>query len=167
MIEGEYYYNLKKLNFGAGKDIRQGYDNIDFKHFDFNKMPYPIAASTYDYILVRDVLEHLNEPNKVLEELHRIAKPYGVIEIIVPYYNSAGAFGSMEHKHYFNRSCFESLDIHTNYNKCVTKQFKVRYIYLKPTRLGRLIFIPAIRELASFIIGVVYNSIEVKLEVLK
>jgi len=75
---------MKKLNFGCGEDIRTGWDNVDIqksqkvqKSFDFNKFPYPIKDDTYDYVWSRSVLEHLDEPDKVLHELWRICKRGG------------------------------------------------------------------------------------------
>lgn len=157
---------MKKLNFGCGIDIKEEFDNVDFQNFDFNKFPYPLKDNIYDYILVRDVLEHLDYPNKVLDELHRICKKDAIIEIIVPYYNSAGAFGSMEHHHYFNRNCFLVCDMDTKNNKCLQTNYKVISVDLQATRLGKCI--PSfIREKASFVIGEVYNSINCKLRVIK
>ena len=55
-----------KLNFGCGKDIRVGWDNVDileckdiFKSFDFNKFPYPLKEDYYDYILMKQIINFL------------------------------------------------------------------------------------------------------------
>ena len=72
---------MKRLNFGCGPDIREGWDNIDVqkgkgitKSFNFDKFPYPIKDNTYDYILMKMVIEHLSKPDKSIEELWRITK---------------------------------------------------------------------------------------------
>ncbi len=36
-----------KFNFGCGKNIKEGYDNLDKIDFDFNKFPYPIEDSEF------------------------------------------------------------------------------------------------------------------------
>lgn len=154
-----------KLNFGSGKDKREGYVNVDKEDFDFNVYPYPLASDYYDEILVRDVLEHMQNPVKTLEELHRACKPFGVINIITPYYNSGAAFACMEHYHCFNKNSFMNLDKDFKGNVCTDKKFEVK-VELKPTRLGKCI--PSfIREKASFVIGEVYNSIEAEMKVIK
>jgi len=93
---------MKKLNFGAGNDKRECYDNVDEVDFDFNVIPYPIKDEVYDNILMKDVIEHLDYPWKVLKELHRILKPGGTVEIICPHHNDESAYNSLQHKHYFN-----------------------------------------------------------------
>jgi len=96
-----------RLNFGCGKDIKRGWVNVDIqkgegidKSFDFNKFPYPFKDNTFDYILVDNVLEHFDDPRKVVEELWRISKPDAIIEVKVPYYHSAGAYNDIGHKHF-------------------------------------------------------------------
>ena len=67
-----------KLNFGCGTDIKEGYVNADIQEgadlvFDFNKFPYPFKDNEFDYIYSRNVLEYLENPEKVLIELRRKA----------------------------------------------------------------------------------------------
>lgn len=86
------------LNFGCGDSFLEGFVNADLhakrvdKRFDFNKFPYPFKDNHFDQVFSKHVLEHLNEPIKVIEELWRITKPLGTVKIIVPHYSSAGAF---------------------------------------------------------------------------
>lgn len=124
---------MKKLNFGAGNDPREGYDNVDEVDFDFDIFPYPIQDETYDYIFMKDVLEHLDYPWKVLKELHRILKPNGTIEIICPHHNDESAYNSLQHKHYFNEQAFKEFLDH-----CPI--FEIESLEVEPTGLG--MFIP-------------------------
>ena len=89
------------LNFGCGRDIREGYDNIDKEDFDFNVFPYPIEDESYDYIYSRHVLEHLKYPEQVIDELVRICKKNGEIRIKVPHFNSEGAISTFGHISFF------------------------------------------------------------------
>jgi 2-polyprenyl-3-methyl-5-hydroxy-6-metoxy-1,4-benzoquinol methylase len=43
-----------------------------------------LPARKYDYILCRDLIEHINEPGKFLQELMRILKPGGRIHLVTP-----------------------------------------------------------------------------------
>jgi len=70
---------IRKLNFGAGKDIRNDWDNVDKEDFDFNKFPYPIKTNVYDEIEIRQVLQLLDNPERVLQELWRISKNNSII----------------------------------------------------------------------------------------
>ena len=82
---------MKKLNFGSGKDPREGYttfDCVDMPGIDIvhnaNVFPYPIKSAFFDYVEARDILEHLDDVVKVMEELYRILKPGGELFIRVP-----------------------------------------------------------------------------------
>lgn len=44
----------------------------------------PVADNRYDFILCSQVLEHVPEPEKVLEELYRVLKPGGELFLSVP-----------------------------------------------------------------------------------
>lgn len=99
-----------KLNLGCGEDYKKGFVNVDvcgkcdLKH-DLNVYPYPFKDGSVSKVLAYHILEHLENPIKFFEELHRILKPLGVLEVIVPHVNADGAaFGDFEHKNYFHES---------------------------------------------------------------
>jgi ubiquinone/menaquinone biosynthesis C-methylase UbiE len=108
---------MKKLNFGCGNDIKpkkEGWVNVDIqkrksidKSFDFEKAKYPFKDSEFDYVYVDNVFEHLINLRDIVEELHRITKNGGIIEIIVPYYNSYWAHSDPTHVNYFNEDCMK------------------------------------------------------------
>ena len=163
---------MKKLNFGCGPDIRDGWDNVDiqkskgiFKSFDFNKIPYPIKDSVYDYVLLDNVLEHLGDPDRVIIELRRICKKNGIIDIRVPHYTNKGAYSDMQHKHFFNEVCFKELvDQVARANK--VKEFEIIELKLTPTVVGKM-FPRRLREKLSLFINGLISQIHVKLKVLK
>ncbi len=135
----------KILNIGCGKTkipgsigvdsvMVDGY--VDIKH-DLNIIPYPFEDNYADEIHIYHVLEHLSEPIKKLEELHRILKPGGVIYIRVPHFSSMGAFTDLTHKRpfgYLSFNCFEETDYHHYYTKVCYKIQKqeIKYFGLYP-----------------------------------
>lgn len=173
----------KKLNFGCGDKIYEGYDNIDHQEgegidqsFDFNKFPYPIESDTYDYIYLRQVLEHLITlrkvlehlitPRKVLHELYRIARHDGIIRIEVPYYNNKGAYNDMEHHHFFTDLCFKYFVENAGRINKNKKKFVIEELELTPTIVGK--FMPKyIREKLSLFIGGLISQVHVELRVIK
>jgi len=113
-----------KLNLGCGKDIKKGYLNLDFeklpgvdKIYDLNKIPYPFKKNSFKEILMRNILEHLNNPYEIMNEIWRISKPNATIKIRVPHFSSCNVWGDLQHKRGFNFSSF------TNPN--ITRKFKV------------------------------------------
>lgn len=98
----------KKLNLGCGNKIRKGYVNVDIaklpgvdKVVDLNKFPYPFKDNTFSEVFCDNVLEHLDDLNKVMEELHRILQKDGKLVVKVPYYAQVGAYSDPTHKHLF------------------------------------------------------------------
>lgn len=164
---------MKKLNFGCGSDIRQGkdWDNVDIqkgkgiKSFNFDKFPYPIKENSYDYVFLSNVLEHLEEPDQVINELWRISKDKAIIDIIIPHYTNKGAYSELQHKHYFNEVAFKLLEEQRTKVKKEQK-FKIREIKITPTNIGK-IFPRAIREKLALFVNGLLSQIHVKLEVIK
>lgn len=163
---------MKKLNFGCGTDIKEGWDNVDIqkdksltKSFDFDKFPYPIKDNSYDYVYTRNVLEHLKSPDQSLNELWRVCKSNAIIEISVPYYNNKGAYSDMQHKHYFSDSTFICF---VNEEKKINKKRKFEIIEIKliPTNVGKL-FPKIIRNKIAIFIGGMIAQVEVRLKVKK
>mgnify|MGYP003423107988 CR=1 FL=1 len=108
---------MKRLNFGCGNDIRYGYINLDNFNgpgvdviHDVENFPYPFKDDDFDEIILINVLEHLSNPVKVLEELHRIVKPGGQVVIRVPYYNARDMYTDPTHKSFFSQYSFDYFD---------------------------------------------------------
>jgi methionine biosynthesis protein MetW len=59
-------------------------------HQDLNNTPYPFAASSFDVVLMTDVLEHLLDPKRILTECRRLIKPDGKTIITVPNFARLG-----------------------------------------------------------------------------
>jgi SAM-dependent methyltransferase len=97
---------MKRLNLGCGGDILSGWVNLDIAKgkgvdvvHDLAKFPYPFPDNHFDEIRAYSILEHL--PIALLipavEELQRILKPGGKLDIIVPHYTSPIAWSNPQH----------------------------------------------------------------------
>src|SRR3989339_370399 len=87
---------MKKLNLGCGNVKMSGYINVDNDAgcqpdvvHDLNKFPYPFSDNEFDGIYLDHVIEHLNDPISVLQELHRISRGKGKITIKCPHFSCA------------------------------------------------------------------------------
>ena len=86
-------------------DIR---DNVgaDVVH-DLNALPLPFEDNYFDEIILSHVIEHLDNVYTFLEEIHRILKPDGVVNITVPHYTDWTYWRDPGHKLHFNTYSFD------------------------------------------------------------
>jgi SAM-dependent methyltransferase len=76
---------------------------------NLDERPFPFDDNSFDQVLLQDVIEHVEEPIAVMEELHRICRPNARIQLRTPHFSSVLAYGDPTHKHYFSRIAIESL----------------------------------------------------------
>ncbi len=139
---------LKKLHLGSGLKILKEYINVDLTKkygaevvHNLEKFPYPFKDNEFDEILIDNCLEHLEDTIKVMEELHRISKPGGLIKIIVPHSSGYMAFGSVTHKRLFTSASMSFFEKGSK-EKYVKNYFKVIHTELRLNRgfiLGKII----------------------------
>ena len=122
-----------KINLGCGQKYLPGYVNCDVvttvkadHHFDFNQVPYPFADGEGDEIFMDNVLEHLDDVIKVVEECHRILKPGGRLRILVPYGKTDWALQDPTHKHYFTEKSMDYFRPDFPFNFYSTARFHIR-----------------------------------------
>ena len=105
---------LKKLNLGCGRDKKKGYVNADILKkynpdivMDMNKFPWPFNDNYFEEVFLSHVLEHAEDPNRVMAEIYRVLKPDGRAVIIVPYFTSIFAFRDPTHKSFYTYNTFD------------------------------------------------------------
>ncbi len=127
----------KILNLGCGKIKKNvpfkgevvGIDvaklkGVDIIH-DLNKFPWPIKNNEFDYVYASNILEHLNDIIKPLEELHRISKPNAIIKIIVPLFPGVWTFADPTHKSVFTYMSFNYFEEKHGLNYYSNARFKI------------------------------------------
>lgn len=100
---------IKKLNLGCGEFKKEGYINVDISPsvipdivHDLNVFPYPFEDDYFDLIEISHTLEHLQDPFRVMKELHRISKDGALVIIKVPHFSRG--FTHPQHKAGFDVS---------------------------------------------------------------
>jgi len=123
-----------KLDIGCGSSKKEGFTGVDILKFpgvdivhDLNHFPYPFKDNEIDEVWMDQVLEHLDEPMKVVEELFRICKNESTITISVPYFRSYCATIDPTHKNFFGIFWFSYFD--PNHVHCKRYQYsKARFL---------------------------------------
>lgn len=104
---------MLKLNLGSCDTPRQaGWTNIDkFSYRNVDEIvdlesDWPWADDSVDVIKAHDVIEHLHDKIKTMNEAWRVLKHGGVFDIVVPTTNGPGAWQDPTHVSYWNRNSF-------------------------------------------------------------
>lgn len=99
---------MKVVDIGCGKNKIKGAIGIDLDPssdadiiVDIEKKSIPLADNSVDKVVSKHLLEHVEDPIRLLEEIHRILKNGGEIFVEVPHYSSYIAHG-LGHRHYFS-----------------------------------------------------------------
>lgn len=159
-----------KLNLGCGRDIKQKWENLDIKPLkgaikhDLNTgLNY--SDNSVSEIYARMILEHVDNPVRLIQECQRVLNKGGTLTIEVPYYNSNSAF-SIFHKSFFNHNWYNKFvydyNIYTGKERTGTQSkgfrlFNLISVKYLPTKRAK--WIPeAIRRFISPMVGEITNS---------
>lgn len=153
MTTGQLNGDLKILDFGCGTRKRKGAIGIDINPrtqadviHDLQKFPYPFNDNRFEEVYVDNVIEHLEDVVRTMEEIHRILEDRGLVKIIVPYFRSRWAFIDPTHKHFFTSDSFAYFDPASPISKTYpysTAQFSVERVVFNegiPSGLGKGLF---------------------------
>ena len=104
------------LDVGCGSKKHPGAVGIDLSAdtdadvvHDLDAFPYPLEDSSFEQILMQDVIEHLREPYDVMRELHRIGAPGARVHLRTPHFSSVLAYGDPTHRHAFSAAAIHAL----------------------------------------------------------
>ena len=83
-----------KLNLGCGDKKYPGYVNVDLygepdRRCDLRVFPWPFETDSVDEVFSEHFLEHVDDYEKTVLEMHRILKPGGVLHFKVPHFRSS------------------------------------------------------------------------------
>lgn len=105
---------MDKLNLGCGLKKLAGYINVDNRVscqpdlvHDLEVLPYPFSDNQFTEIIMDHVIEHLNDPLAVLQELYRISRNGAVLKINCPHFS--GNFIHPGHKSAISVHLFDFL----------------------------------------------------------
>lgn len=165
----------KILDVGGGHDKYPGSMSIDFNPaakpdilHDLNKTPWPFKDNEFDMVYSARCIEHLLDPQKIMDEIYRIAKPNARILIILPHFSSRLAWTDIEHKHAFCINSFRRYtgnfpELNTDKVRLEIRRIKFQWqpeiaIRTAPDWLIRID--PVIRILDKFISGLANANVQ-------
>lgn len=107
---------MKKLNLGCSDQRVEGFVGVDsftpkwatpenFEKADL-RHSWPWDDGSIDFIRAHDIIEHMPDKIHTMNEIHRVLKPGGTVEIVVPTTDGGGAWQDPTHVSFWNRNSF-------------------------------------------------------------
>ena len=109
--------NRYKLPGAVGLDRLQ-VPGVDVVH-DLDQRPWPFADDSFERVVCRHVLAHLADIPATMNEIHRITRSGGTVEIVTPHFSSDNAFTDVTSRWFFGS---RSMDYF-----CVDRTLRYRY----------------------------------------
>ncbi len=100
-----------RLNLGCSDANEPGYTNVDIVPptdllWDLSQTPWPWDTDAISHIRAADIIEHLPDKIATMNEIWRVLKPGGTVEIKVPTTDGPGAWQDPQHVSFWNRNSF-------------------------------------------------------------
>jgi len=166
-----------KINLGCGNVRMKGYVGMDVVKLpavdvvhDLNKFPYPFKDNSVQEVFADNVLEHVENLVRVMEELHRICVPGAIIKIYVPYAKSDGAFKDPTHKNFFMERTFQYFSpahVYNFYSKARFEVMTLKHISNSNDFRQKVRNIIPFRKFLKFFLLNMYDTLYFELKVLK
>lgn len=107
---------MKILDLGCGNNKTPGSIGVDISVnsladvvCDLNRYPLPFKNDTFDQVISKQVFEHLDDIENLMEEIHRISKNTARISIFVPHFSCFYSYADPTHKRTFSVFAFDKI----------------------------------------------------------
>jgi SAM-dependent methyltransferase len=105
---------VRAVDLGCGRGKLEGAVGVDCRpHADVNVLadldffPWPFADNAFDLILFNNIIEHVADVVRCMEEVHRIARPGAQVVIRTPHFSHPESYRDPTHRRHLS---WESLE---------------------------------------------------------
>ena len=137
------------LDLGAGRDrSRRGAVTVDrvasagpdVVH-DLDVVPWPFDRDSFDVIICKDVIEHVADVVKTMEEIHRVGRAGARVEIATPHYSCRNSWTDPTHRQHLGYFSFDYFTSAIQWDYYTAARFKLidRRLRCRDTLKGRVV----------------------------
>ena len=136
------------LELGAGRDRslpdattvdRVASTGPDVVH-DLDVIPWPFASDSFDVIRCKDVIEHVADVVRTMEEIHRVGRPGARVEMFTPHYSCRNSWVDPTQRHHLSYFSFDYFTDASPWEYYTAARFKLidRRLRFRNTLKGRV-----------------------------
>lgn len=103
---------------------------VDIVH-NLNEYPYPFNNDHFDEVYLRNIIEHVANIIKTMEEVYRITKNQGIIRIFTPHFSSHTSWTDPTHLWHLGARSFDFFCRSSAMEYYSQANFSIEYSYIK------------------------------------
>jgi SAM-dependent methyltransferase len=136
------------LHLGAGRKYQPDAVNVDVVAatkpdvvHDLDCRPWPFPDDHFSEVRAHDVIEHLDDVVRTMEEIYRVARDGALVKVTVPHFSCANAFTDITHRHYFSAASFNYFTGDNEFNFYTDCRFRKQAasIIFAPTLVNKVV----------------------------
>ena len=91
---------------------------------------FPIPDNSFELILAKHFIEHVDDVPWCMEEIHRVGKPNAEVQIIVPHFSAPSSYQDPTHRRHLASRCMEYFDSTKGLYECgyITADFRIQKV---------------------------------------
>jgi SAM-dependent methyltransferase len=138
---------MVKLDFGGGEKAMPGWETVDLYsknpkyRIDLTKFPWPFEDQSVDAVAMFHFLEHVDDVERTVMEVHRILKQGGEFWVIVPHARNPAAC-DISHRHFFTCVTFMTISATCYYRFGGKQLFRTSFFKMPLVNCGWLKWTP-------------------------
>lgn len=117
----------KVLNLGSGYKNLNGADNLSWENGWRAPMLSDYDTGSVDTVFALHFLEHLDRETLMfmLDEIERVLRPQGVLNVVVPWYGSQLAYQDLDHKTFWTVETWKNLLDNSYYDGSMPRHLRL------------------------------------------
>ncbi|MBI3128387.1 MAG: class I SAM-dependent methyltransferase [Candidatus Tectomicrobia bacterium] len=104
---------MRTLDVGCGRAKAPGAVGLDLNpaadadvRGDASRDGLPFREGAFGRVVIRHIIEHVESPLRLLEEIHRVSRDGAEVEGVTPHFSNPCSFADPTHRHHFSVQLF-------------------------------------------------------------